>query len=142
MFLGFLKRTAAKEKQREERTRTSDGFERHLRLALHGRDLVIHGPATLHNLLALTIPAGSNQGRTEKVTSMQVDYAVLDERTREPVLGVILTSRGYGRDRRGPPPAPVINGTPRTITPILHLNPNLLTDVLAVRMAVQPFLPD
>lgn len=142
MFLGFLKRTAAQTEQREARTRASDRFERHLRVALRERDLVIIGPATLRNLLALIVPAGATQGHTERVTSLQVDFAVLDERSRAPVLGVILTTRAYGRDRRARPELPVITAQPQTLTPVVHLNPNLLPDVLTIRTLLQPYLPD
>ncbi|GGS01137.1 hypothetical protein [Deinococcus sedimenti] len=145
MPLNFLKRTEAPktEDPRVERSRVDDRFERHLKLALRDRQIEVRGAVILHDVLALDVPAGGTQGTLRKMPSLRLDYELFDPRAQAPVAGIVLSSRTYGRDRRRTP-TPTVSDVPPgiTIVTVLHLNPGALPDVLAVRQAVGPFLPD
>lgn len=145
MPLPFLKKPEARktDEPRAERSRVDDRFERHLRLALRDRQIEVRGPAVLNDALALVVKPGESKGTLQKISLLRLDFELLDVRAQTVIVGIVLSSRTYGRDRRRKPATSTTESTqgPAIIT-VLHLNPNLLTDVLSVRDVLRPYLPE
>lgn len=145
MPLSFLKKSEARKvtEPRTERSRVDDRFERHLRIALRDRQIEVQGPVVLNDALALVVLPDESQGKLQKIAVLRLDFQLFDVKAQTPLVGIVLSSRSYGRDRRRAPAAATsetLQG-PALIT-VLHLNPNLLTDVLTIRQKLRPFLPD
>lgn len=145
MPLSFLKKSEPRKtsEPRTERSRVDDRFERHLRLALRDRQIEVRGPVVLNDALALVIVPGESQGKLQKIALLRLDFELFDVKAQTPVVGIVLSSRSYGRDRRRSPAAATSESLqgPALIT-VLHLNPNGLTDVLTIREKLRPYLPE
>lgn len=146
MPLGFLKKSEVRkaEEPRTERSRVDDRFERHLNIALRDRQIEVRGPVVHHDALALVVPSGETQGKLQKIAVLRLDFELFDTRAQTPLVGIVLSSRSYGRDRRRPRQTAESAEAPQgpALITVLHLNPNLLTDVLTIRQTLRPYLPE
>ncbi|GGL00241.1 hypothetical protein [Deinococcus radiotolerans] len=144
MPLNFLKKSVAGKapEPRQERSRVDDRFERHLRVALRDHPVEVRGPVVLNDVLAMVVQAGDTQGTLQKIAQLRLDFELFDRQSQTPVVGIILSSRSYGRDRRRAPAAAAEPDSGRAIISVLHLNPSRLTDVLSIRETLRAYLPD
>ncbi len=144
MPLNFLKRGEVKTtgQPRTERSRQEDRFEQNLRLALQDQAVEIRGPTILKDVLAFEVKPTQAQGALAQKAQVKVDFALINPKTRTPFVGIVLSSRSYGRDRRRPPvPSTEDAGAQRAIVTVLHLNPTQLSDVPTLQAALKPYLP-
>lgn len=127
---------------RTERSRREDHFEQRLRDALRGQPVEVRGATVLRDVLAFTVTPERPRGALEQASQVKVDYVLVTPGTDEPLVGIVLSSRAYGRDRRHPQ-SPTIHdsGEQRSIVTVVHLNPNLLPDADSVLGMLRAYLP-
>ncbi|SMB91359.1 hypothetical protein [Deinococcus hopiensis] len=120
----------------ERRMRVGDRFTQALEEALAGRPYQIMRHVQLRGFHALT-----PEGELARRGWVKVDYLVIAQFTRVPVVAIRLTNVTYGRDRRQSPERERYTSlTGNSIITVLDLDPHVLLGPGALLPVLRPHL--
>ena len=120
----------------ERMTRIGDRFALALHEALQDQPFEVVQNVQLRDFLAL-----SPGGGLEREARRKLDFLIVAQPERVPVLAIMLTHRTYGRDRRKSPEVKKDTGLDGgSIITVLNLDPHELVTAEAVRKVIGPHL--
>ena len=126
---------------RAKTSRVSDRFEQDLREALKDLPYAVQTNMVLSDFVALTIQPGEAKGELNREVRKRLDLAIVTQRSAFPVVGIMLTDRMYGRDRRRPPSvATDVEVRSNVIVTVLHVNPKTVVGPAIILEILKPYL--